>query len=539
MRYTGILLVFAALLAVAGCGKGNFSDRVKSAQRDVFRYPIPNNPTTLDPGVVQDGDTIDLLQNVYEGLVGWSTENTVEPRLAESWDISEDGTVYTFHLKKGVKFHSGREVTAEDFKWTFERNCYKTDPNKFSNETAGVYLTDIVGVREKCAGTANDITGIKVVDPYTLTITIDKPRPYFLGKLTFIVSAVLDKDIVPMGQEINKPELMVSTGPFKCTEYVQEQVTVLEAFEDYHGGKSPVAKIERPVIKDAATRLNKYKAGEIDLVQLQRQDIEGVEKDPAIAGDLVLFERPSTWYIGLNADVLPPLRDKRVRQAIAMSIDKDQIVNGLMKGVNSVANGLVPPGVFGHRKDAKALPYDPDRARQLLAEAGYPGGKGFPQLTIYYRESYPDIQLVAVAVTGMIKENLGIDAKGQTMEWRAFLEKNNAKKQPFVHMRWAADYLDPENYLSFLLASYGPENRLNHHNPEYDRLCAMADTELNPEKRKQLYAQAEDIGLDDAVIVPIYYQRDAELISPRVKGIRSNLFGHLAHTTLKLENAPK
>lgn len=532
------MLVLAGVLALAGCSKGGFSSRVKNAQGNVFRYPIPNNPTTLDPGVVQDGDTIDLLQNVYEGLVGWSSDNKVEPRIAEKWEISPDGKTYTFHIRKRVKFHSGREVTAEDFKWTFERNSLKTDPAKFNNETAGVYLSDIVGMKDKCEGKAKEVTGIKVVDPNTLSITIDKPRPYFLGKLTFIVSAVLDKDIVPMGAEINKPELMVGTGPFRVTGYVQDQITTLEAFADYFGGKPSVEKIERPVIKDAATRLNKYKAGELDLVQLQRQDIEGVKKDSAIAGDLQYFERPSTWYIGLNGSVVKEFADIRVRQAVAMAIDKRHIVDDLMGAVNKMATGLVPPGVLGHREDAKGLPFDPAKAKQLLAEAGYPGGKGFPELTIYYRESYPDIQLVAVAVSSMLQENLGISVKAQSMEWRAFLEKNNAKKQPFVHMRWAADYLDPENYLSFLLAGYGPENRFNHNNPEYDKLCAAADVELDEKKRLELYAQAEDMGLNDAVIIPIYYQRDAELINPRVQGIRSNLFGHLAHTTTSLKPAP-
>ncbi len=534
MRNTAFLIVLSALLVVAGCSKGGFSDRVKQAQGNVLRYPIPNNPTTLDPGIVQDGDTIDLLQNVYEGLVGWSTDNQVEPRIAEKWDIVDGGKTYIFHIRKGVKFHSGREVTAEDFKWTFERNSTGTD--KFVNETAGVYLSDIVGMKEKVEGKAKEVSGIQVVDPYTLKIMIDKPRPYFLGKLTFIVSAVLDKDVVKVGEEINKPELMGGTGPFKCVQYVQDQVSVLEAFADYYGGKPAIEKIERPVIKDAATRLNKYKAGELDIVQLQRADIEGVKKDDSIKNDLQLFERPSTWYVGLNTKVYPQFADIRVRQAIAMSIDKDTIVNVTMQGVNTVANALVPPGVMGHREDAKGLPYNPEKAKQLLAEAGFPGGKGFPEITIYYRESYPDILTVAESVATMVSKNLGIKVTLQAMEWRAFLTKNNAKKQPFVHMRWAADYLDPENYLSFLLASYGPENRMNHNNPEYDKLCAAADVEPDNAKRMAMYAQAEDMGLNDAVIIPIYYQRDAELINPRIKNLRSNLFGHLAHTTTSLQN---
>lgn len=533
MKFTSAIAALLSLVLVAGCGQGGFSKRAQQGKANVFRYPIVTNPTTLDPGVVQDGDTIDLLQQVYEGLVTWSEDNRPIGNLAANWEITDGGRTYIFHLKKGVKFHSGREVTAEDFKWSIER---ATNP-KFNSSTAKTYLNDIVGVLEKLDGKAKEVSGVQVVDPYTLKITIDKARPYFLGKLTYIVSAAVDKSVVPADEEIRSVEQMGGTGPFKGKSYVPEQLIVLEAFKDYHGGAPAIEQIERPVIKDAATRLNKYKAGELDLVMLERQDVLALQQDEEFKSHLKFFDRPAIWYIGLNQLVYPQFKDARVRRAIAMAIDRKQIVEDILSNINKEANGIIPPGVAGHRPDRQALPFDPAQARKLLAEAGYPDGKGLPDFELTFREQRPDIRIVAEAVAGQLQKNLGIKCHLLTMEWRAYLEKHQANKMGFFHMRWAADYLDAENFLSVLLASYGPEMHVGYYNPQYDALCRQADVELDNDKRMQLYAQAEDIVVNDCPFIPIYFQRDAELIRPRVSGLRESLFGHLPHTTVKLESA--
>lgn len=528
------LLPFLAFLAV-GCGSGGFSDKVKSAREksgtNVFRYPIVTTPTTMDPHMVQDGDTIDLLQQVYEGLVGWSPENVPIGLLAESWEVSEDGTTYVFTLRSGAKFHNGREVTAEDVKWSFDR-C--TSP-KIASPIADAYLSDIVGVTDRVNGKAQTVTGVTVVGPGKVQIKLKQPTPYFLGKLTYICAAVLPKESVPAEATMTETSQMVGTGPFKVAEIKPQQLVALAANEDYYGGAPKIARLERPVILDAVTRLNKFKAGEVDLVQLERQDIASLQKDPKYKDQLQFFQRPAIWYVAMNRLQYPPFADKRVRQAFAMAIDKRFIVDELLGGVNTVANSIVPPGVpGGDRKDAASLPFDVKKAQSLLAEAGYPGGKGLPPLSIYYREERPDIKIVAEAVVSQLKSNLGVEAKQQAREWGAYLTEYNAKRLPFCHMRWAADYLDPQNFLSHMLATYGPENKMGMDNPAFDALCRQADTLLDMNQRLPLYAQAEDIALQDAVWVPIYFQRDAELISPRVRGLRESLFGHLPHTTVEV-----
>ncbi len=531
-RLLSLYAVVSLGFVIVGCGKGNFSQTVQASKGNVFHYPLPNSPTTMDPSKVQDGDTIDLLQQTYEGLVGWSTNNEPEARLAEKWDISTDGTLYTFHLRHGVKFHSGREVHADDFKWCIERAC---NP-QFTSDTADTYLNNIVGVSDRLKGKSKEVAGIKVVDPYTLTIQIDKPRPYFLGKLTYPVAFVFDKDALkdPLKDMSSEAE-MIGTGPYKITSIVPDQKVTLTANKDYWAGAPKIDGIERPIVKDASTSLNMFKAGQLDLVPLQRQDVAGLLTDPTLKAQLHYYVRPALWYIGLNQAVVPVFKDQRVRQAFALAIDSNKIVSQDLGGINKVAKSIVPPGVFGHRDDAKVLSYDPARAKKLLADAGFPDGKGFPELELTYREQRPDIRIVAEAASQMLKENLGVNVTLHTMEWKAYLDKHTQNKMGFFHMRWAADYLDAENFLSTLLASYGPENHVGYHNAQFDALCQQADTTLDAEKRKTFYAQAEDLVLQDAPFIPIYFQQDVELINPRVSGLRESLFGHLPHTTVQLK----
>lgn len=534
MKRVSLLVLAAAVgLALVGCAKGNFKEKASQSSGNVLRYPLNTVPTTLDPGVVQDGDTIDALQQVYEGLVTWGEDNQPKPLLAEKWDIQDGGKTYIFTIKKGVKFHNGRELKAEDFKWSWERACSP----ELASETITAYLGDVVGLIDMKNGKADSIKGVTVVDDYTLKVEIDKPRPYFLGKLTYLVSAVVAKESLDGKKEINSAKQMIGTGPFKAESYEPAQMLKLTANADYHGGKPALDAIERPVILDSATRLNKFKNGELDLCLLQRQDVKGVQDDPKFASQLVFHPRPAIYYVGLNCSGkdYPAFKDVRVRRAIAMAIDRDRIAKDILGGINEAAYSIVPPGVPGHRPKANFIPYDPAAAKKLLAEAGFPGGVGLPPVEIRFRDGQRDVSLVAEEVTSQLKTNLGLTVNPRVTEWKAYLERYNKGQNPLYHMRWAADYLDPQNFLSHMLSTNGPENHHGYSNAEFDRLCAEADSILDMDRRLQLYAQAEDLVLQDAPWIPIYFQRDAELISPRVKGLRESLFGHLPHTTVRLE----
>lgn len=528
-------LLFLSILALSattlvGCGQGKVSETINAGKKDVFRYPIPTAPTKLDPALVQDGDTIDLLQQVFEGLVAWGTNNEPVPNLAEKWDISPDGKAYTFHLKHGVKFHNGREVEAADFKFSIERSCSKS----LNSETAANYLDDIVGALDMINGKATEIKGVKVIDKYTLELDLNEPRPYFLSKLTYATSYVVAKEAVGTGP-MNKVEQMVGTGPYVAKSYEPNQLVVLAANPDYHGGKPAIQGIERPVITDGSTRLNKFKAGEVDLVALERQDLAGILADPKLKDQVHYYDRPSIFYIGFNFKTYKAFADPRVRKAFAMAIDRKKICDETLGGVNKLADSILPPGVLGHRDSAKFAAYDPAAAKKLLADAGYADGKGLPQLEMYYRNGRKDIQLVVEAAVSQLKANLGVTVQPHEQEWGAYLEQHDARKHDFFHMRWAADYLDPQNFLSLLLTTKGNENKTYYSNPKVDELCGAADKEQNREKRLKEYADAEDLVLSDVAWIPVYFQRDIELINPRVKGLRESLFGHLPHTTVTLE----
>ena len=377
MRKAALLLVLP--LGLFGCGKGNFSQRsaAANAKSGVFRYPIVTKPTTMDPGKVQDGDTIDVIQQVYEGLVGWGTDNQVAPKLAERWDVTDGGRTYVFHLRKGVRFSDGREVTAQDFKDCIERNC---DP-RLASETVADYMTNIVGVSDVIAGKAKGVSGIKAIDPQTLSVTIDKPRPYFLGKLTYPCAFVFDlKKVKDPTKEITTMDEMVGTGGFRFTAVNPDTEIDMASNAGYWDGKPPLDEIRRPYIADASTRLNAYKSGDLDLVQLERADVVGIKADPQFGSQIHLFDRPATWYIGLNCEQYAPLKNPKVRLALAMAIDKDKIVERDARRHqregrrDRPARGVRPSGQ-GRRGAVRSG----GSAKKLLAEAGLPGRAGLPQ----------------------------------------------------------------------------------------------------------------------------------------------------------------
>lgn len=513
---------------MAGCHKGNFSKQAAAGAAGTLRYAIATNPTTLDPGLVADVDTSDLLQNVYEGLVAYGEDNKLHPRLAANWNVTNGGRTYVFHLRKNVKFHDGHEMHAADFKWTFERNC----GHDFTSSTAKNYLADIVGVNDCLDGKTTTISGIEAPDDYTLRITLDKPRPYFLGKLTYPCAFVLEKGVAP-AKEIASVAESVGTGPFKLDRIVSNQEVDLAANPDYYGGAPKIQRIQRPVIQDAATRLNKFKNGELDLLTLERQDIPAVEGDPRLKAQLRTLPRPAIYYLGINQTQYPPFKDVRVRRAFAMAFDRAKFATDVIHLPE--AKGLIPPGIVGYRPHLAGIPFDPAQAKELLKQAGYPDGKGLPPLQLAYRDGRPDSELLAVSAITDLQQNLNVKIDGHKMEFRSLLDARAKKQLAFIGLSWYADYLDPENFLSLLLMTDSGENRDGYSNPDFDRLCAQADTSLNDAQRIALYQKAEDVALADVARIPVYFGQDMMLVSPRVKGLRTNLFGQMPNTIVGVD----
>lgn len=519
------ILSMACLLAA--CGKGNFNDRKPTAGGAVLTYPLDNKVTTLDPGRIQDAVMPEVLANVYEGLVAYDAKNEIAPALAERWEADDGGKSYVFHIRK-AKFHDGRELTADDFRWSWERNLSKS----LASPVAQDYLGAIQGVKEFVEGKAKSIAGLKVVDARTLRVTLDKPRPYFLGNLTYPCAFALSRDSSGVAL-IRSVKEAVGTGPFRFASVVEDAQVELAANDEYWGGKPKIAKIVRPVVADNATRLNGYKNGLYDLLPLPRSDVANVQSDLKLKAQLSFAPRPAVFYFLLNQKQYPPFRDVRVRRALGMALDRRQIVSDFLEG-QTVANGLVPPGVPGYQEGYAGLPYDPKRAQALLAEAGYPGGKGLPTLELDYRANRPDSRVACEAAATAWKKTLNLPVVTKALELGALLDRRNKDALQAALMSWNADYLDPQNFLSLLMTSTTKLNHDGFHDAEFDRLCAQADVEQDSTRRFDLYRQAERLAVERAARLPLYFERQPLLVSPRVTGLRTNLFGFLPHTTIEV-----
>ncbi len=329
-------------------------------------------------------------------------------------------------------------------------------------------LADIQGVEDRFSGKTAHISGVQVVDPNTLKIVLDKPRLYFIAKLTYPCAFALCKEAVGTGS-IDSPAQAMGAGPFKLESYQPDQQINLVPFKDYYDGMPSVDKVEQPVIKDPAMRMVKFKSGELDVLTLVRKDIPGVEADPKLKSMLHYETRPAMYYVGLNQLQSPVLRDRRVRRAIAQAIDRRRICHDLLEDVPE-AHGLVSPGLLEYRPDYQGLPYNPTAAKAELAAAGYQDGQGFPPIELAYRDQAADAQIACEAIQQSLRQNLGINITMRTLEWSAMLQARNENKLQLYFLSWYADYLDAQNFLSFLLTSDAKLNHDGYKNAKFDAL---------------------------------------------------------------------
>jgi len=455
-------------------------------------------------------------------------DNRVHPCLAESWDLSPDGKTYTFHLRQHVQFHDGHIFGAADVERSIERACSP----QLDAPLASDFLGDVAGMPAFHAGNANSIAGIQVVDTQTVTITLDAPRPYFLAKLSCPVATIVDCRVIRDGVHIRSVSEMAGTGPFRFESYAEGQKLVQRAFNSYWGGRPKIDAIERPVMPDESSRINAFKRGEVDVVpQIDRADYAGLLADPEVKDEVRLFDRATLVYLALNTSAWP---DRRVRQAIAMAIDREEIAGDTLSDTVISARGFLPPSVPGYRANPAWLAPDPATARKLMVESGHKDGQGLPALKISFAMENPDMERIADRIGAQVHDELGIDVQLDKMDSATLLAKQNGKQLQAVVSGWFADYIDPEDFLSLLLASRSSENHWNYDNPAYDRLCGEADRCSDPALRLRLYAKAEDLALGDAAMIPICYWKVPALIGPRIHGIRSYAGNYLPYSSVTL-----
>jgi len=487
-------------LSRPGLGPGT-APSVRPANGGTLRL-FSEEPRTLDPALVEDSVSAEYVVEIFGGLVTLDDQLEVVPDLAERWEVSRDGKVYTFYLRQEARFHDGSPVTAADFKYSLERACA---PHTGST-VAGVYLGDIVGAQQMLSGQASEIRGVEAVDEHTVRITIDAPKAYFLAKLTYSTAFIVDRRDVERSGWLDQPN---GTGPFKLVERSSERI-VLQRNEQYHRQKPALEQVI--LAFSGGSPMSMYENGELDVVAVGPADIERV-RDPAnpLHADLTVVPQMDVQYLGFDV-TQPPFDDVKVRQAFSLALDREKIARVVWKEMKAPAEGIVPPGMPGYERDKPLLGYDPVRARQLMAESKYRDGASFPPVTLSIGGTGTQMPPVVEAIVAMYRENLGIEIQ---VEQSADVL---AGQPQFFSLGWIADYPDPEDFLDILFHSQSGLNHMQYSDSQADKLLEQARVEQDVQQRMQLYHAAEEMIVADAPWVPLWHSVDYVLTKPYIKG---------------------
>ncbi len=503
-RFTIATFAIIAMLS-AGCGGQDTMDTP-----DTFRYRLASDPPSLDPIHCTDTSSATIVLKVFEGLVDQDPETLeVVPSIAESWDISGDGLVYTFDLKQGVLFHNGREVTSADFRYSFER-CL-TPANR--SERSWV-LEPIHGASDMLEGRADTLAGMETPDDHTVILRLDRPFAPFISYLAMEAARVHARESVE-GDSFTP----IGTGPFRFVSWDHGIRVTIEANDRWHGGENGLSRVEFEIIPDVGVAFQKFVTGELDFV------------DEIPPGQLELIrerypESVRMWpylrieYIGFN-HTRPPFKDNPLlRKALSMAVDRRRIVDDLFEGAAAMPTGILPPGIPGRDESIEGYAYDPARAKELLAEAGWPGGKGLPELTLWYNTNERHEQVCQYIQSTL--EGVGVRVRLKSLDWPAYLKACESHEPDMYRLGWVADIPDADNFLYILLHSDqigGAGNYSGYSNPAFDELVTGARLTTDRERRIELYERADRMAMDDAVWMLYAYPMQRILFNSAYEGL--------------------
>jgi oligopeptide transport system substrate-binding protein len=464
-----------------------------------------NNPRAYDPAT-GGGDGL-----VFSGLVSFNPQLEIVPDLAESWEISPDGTVYTFHLRPNARFHDGKPVTAQDVIYSWQRAA---DPATKS-DTVLTYLGDIVGLRARHEGKAEQIGGLQAIDEHTLQVTIDAPKPYFLMKLTYSTADVVDRPNVESGPEwYRKPN---GTGPYKLVRWDRFKVQIYERNDNFYLTPPAIRHIVVRLYEGVGIRM--YETGDVDLTGVSLYDVDRV-RDPQepLHGDLREGVDMCTGYVIFDT-AQPPFDDPKVRQAFALAVDRQRYIDVVQRGVSIPAHGLYPPGLPGYTANQRGLDFDPQLARQRLAESTYRAADKLPPIVFTTSGFGSDVGPSVAALAEMWRDTLGVTIQIENLEPnKAQDERHAGNHGQLLSYGWCADYPDAENFADALFHSDAQQNLGHYSNPDLDRLLEQARVEHDVDKRLGLYQRAEQIIVEDAAGIFLTHGLSFVLIKPYLKG---------------------
>jgi oligopeptide transport system substrate-binding protein len=506
-RHKAFIIVVLVILAAFVMGNTPTGHEAQGLQDQalVLAGGESTNPREYDPATTHGSGN----KLVFSGLVSFDPHLNLTPELAEKWDTSPDGMVYTFHLRQNARFHDGRPVTAQDVIYSWERAASP----EMASDTALTYLGDIVGVRAMYTGQVDHISGLKALDNHTLQVTIDAPKPYFLLKLTYPTAFVLDQANVESGEEwFRAPN---GTGPYKLTEWQRFEQVTYAANPEFYLGKPSIPYVIVKLYSGVGIRL--YEAGEIDITGISYYSAERfLDPGEPLHDELITGVALCTGYVVFDV-TQPPFDDVKVRQAFSMAFDRQKYIDVVLSGRALPAIGIFPPGLPGFNIGLKGLPYNPDRARQLLAESKY--GNNLP--SIVYTDagigSYIGADVAALAQ--MWQQELGVEITVENLEPNYYYEKVlDGQHGQIFGGGWCADYPDPENFADVLFHSSSKQNSGDYSNPELDALLEQARVEQDVTRRLEMYQQAEHMIVNDAPVLFTTHSLSYQLVKPYVKG---------------------
>lgn len=465
-----------------------------------------NGPLTLDPALVRDAESAFLARQIFRGLVSLDDELQPQPELADRIEISADGRRYTFHLRPDAVFHNGAPITAQAVAASLNR---ASDPalDAGGGLPAETYLTDIAGVDARLRGQSDSIAGITVVDAATIELNLAHPSADFLFKLAGAPAEVVDVTSATGADWWQRPN---GSGPFTLDAYTPGKTMTLRGFDRFYRGAPALREVRVLGGNDAAQPLNLYEANDLDVTEAPSYAIDrALTPSDALHADLVVTPQLSTTFLLMNPNVAP-FDNRDLRLAIAHAFDRAKDVRVGYDGRVALADGLTPPGIGGRDWPAQLPAYDLKVARQLLARAGPLAAR-----PAFYEPGGG----VSGTLKAVLRRDLGLDVDAVDVQWGEFSRLLTSRQLPALVLTWVADYPDPENFLGSMFYSTSPDNYVGYANPRVDALLQQAQQETDPATRDELYLQAQQLVVDDGVLLPLYHDVSYTLIKPWVRGL--------------------
>ncbi|HEY7031770.1 MAG TPA: peptide ABC transporter substrate-binding protein [Thermomicrobiales bacterium] len=490
------------------------------ADEQVVRLP-EGEPVYMDPGITGGGKGLEQLQNMFEGLVYIDQrDGSLQMGLAEKMEPNADDTVYTFTLRDGLKWSDGTPLTAHDFEWSWQRVL---DPATKSEYTTAMFpLKNGLAINQGKAQLTD--LGVKATDDKTLVVTLESATPYFpLLAATWTFYPVPKHVIDKAGDAWVEAGTVVGNGPYVLTAWEHNQTMTLEQNPNYYGDKPTITKANYTLFDDnVAQALVPFENDELDQAQVSEADLDRVKGDPTLSAQMQIFPRSGTKFLICDT-TNPPTDNVKVRQALSMAISRDTLANGVLKGLYTPAPTMLPPDIPGNDPTA-GLGEDVAKAKQLLAEAGFPDGKGFPNLQFTYISTESDSKNSGQYLQNAWKQNLGIDVTLNPMEQKAFSDwadslQTGTKFNLYI-LLWGSDWGDPANWHNQLFDSNSDATYHAHwKNDQFDQIVRAAVANPDPEARIAQYKQAEKILNQDAAYISLYHLNRIYVIKPNIKGV--------------------